>query len=167
MRKFILLGFLLVLCLALCACSDNQADNKALTSCGWKTVGLTPKGEELDVITLRLGGEEPSIGAEFYEPLEYLDEDYQDYYLKEKQESLVEFNGKKYYSLELSDARSVSYTEQGDTVVISVLENGVVGTITMVRTAPNQYTVKEITGRIIDSTITGWLAVGCVFTAVE
>lgn len=167
MRKIVLFGMILVLCLALCACGEKQTDNIALTACDWKTAGVTPIGEELDVITLRLGGEEPAVVADFYEPLSYLAQDFQEYYRNEKPESLVELNGKMYYSLELSDTKSASYTEQGDTVVVSVLEGEVIGTITMVRTAPNQYTVEEITGIIIDSTVTSCLAVGSVFTAVE
>ena len=148
------------------ACGENQAGYKALTSCGWRTAGLTPSGEELDVITLWPNGEESSIGAGYYGDLSTLDQDIQDAYL-EYPESLVDFNGGKYYSLGFGDARPASYTEQGDTVVISVFGDEVNGTITMVRTAANQYTVTGISGRIIDDTITSCLAVGSVFTATE
>ena len=145
-------------------CGADQPGYKALTSCGWTTAGLTPSGEELDVITLWLNGEEASIVAGYYGPLALLDQDLQDMHM-EYPEDLVDFNGAKYYSLGFGDGRPASYTEQGDTVVISVLEDEVIGTITMVRTAADQYTVTGITGRIIDSTVTSCLAVGSVFTA--
>ena len=148
------------------ACGEAQAGYKALTACGWRTAGLIPGGEELDVITLWLNGEDSSIGAGYYAPLSALDPDLQEERL-EYPEDLVDFNGEKYYSKGFGDFRPASYTEQGDTVVLSVLEDEVVGTITMVRTAANQYTVTGITGKIIDSTITSCLVVGSVFTAVE
>lgn len=145
-------------------CGADQPGYCALTSCGWTTAGLTPSGEELDVITLWLSGEDSSIGAGFYAPLSLLDQDLQDMHM-EHPEDLVDFNGAKYYSLGFGDGRPASYTEQGDTVVISVLEDEVIGTITMVRTAADQYTVTGITGRIIDSTVTSCLAVGSIFVA--
>ena len=145
-------------------CGADQPGYKALTSCGWTTAGETPDGEELDVITLWISSEDSSIGAGFYSPIDRLDKDLQDELLKYP-EDLYDFNGKKYQSKGFGDMRPASYTEQGDTVVISVLEEDVIGTITMVRTAADQYTVTAFTGRIIDDTITSCLHVGSVFTA--
>jgi len=146
-------------------CGEAQSGYKALTEFGWTTAGLAPSGEELDVITLWLNDpEESSIGAGFYEPIDKLDKDLQDELLQYP-EDLYEFNGKQYKSMGFGDMRPASYTEQGDTVVVSVLEDEVIGTITMVRTAGDQYTVTAITGRIIDEIITGCLGVGSVFTA--
>lgn len=146
-------------------CGEAQPNYKALNSCGWTTAALTSSGEELDVITLWTNGEEePSIGASFYEPIDKLDKDLQDELLKYP-EDLYEFNGKKYRSMGFGDWRPASYAEQGDTVVFSVMEDEVIGTITMVRTAGDQYTVTAITGRIIDEIITGCLGEGSIFTA--
>lgn len=145
-------------------CGTAQPGYKALTSCGWTTAGLTPSGEELDVITLGFSGEESTIGAGYYEPIDKLDKDLQDELLKYP-EDLYDFGGKKYKSMGFGDWRPISYTEQGDTVVVSILEDVVIGTITMVRTGPDQYTITAITGRIIDDTITKCLSVGSVFVA--
>lgn len=148
-------------------CGTAQPGYKALSSCGWTTAGLFIAGdgtEELDVITLWFNDEEPSVGAGFYSPLDSLGPDLQEEWLKSPEE-LYEFNGKKYFSMGFGDWRPASYTEQGDTVVVSVLEDVVIGTITMVRTGVDQYTVTAITGRIIDDTITKCLSVGSVFVA--
>lgn len=147
-------------------CGEAQPGYKALTEHGWKTAGLTPSGEELDVISLWFNGEESTIGAGFWAPLDQLDKEFQDEYLKYPDE-LFAFEGKKYYSMGFGDWRPMSHVEQGDTVVVSILEDEVIGTITMVRTAVDQYTITEITGRIIDGTVTSCLKVGSVFTAVE
>ena len=147
-------------------CGEAQAGYKVLTEYGWKTAGLTPSGEELDVISLWFNGEDSSVGAGFWAPLDELDKEFQDEYLKYPDE-LFEFEGKKYYSMGFGDWRPMSHVEQGDTVVVSILEDEVIGTITMVRTAVDQYTITEITGRIIDGTVTSCLKVGSVFTAVE
>ena len=145
-------------------CGEEQAGYKPLTSCGWGTAGLTPDGKELDVITLWFEGEESSVGAGFYEPLDTMDPDFRDEALKHP-EDLYDFDGKKYHYMGFGDWRPMSYTEQGDTVVISVWEEEVIGTLTMARTGANQYTVTAITGRIIDETVTSCLSVGSIFTA--
>ena len=148
-------------------CGEAQPGYKALTSCGWTTAGLFASGEEseeLDVITLWLNGEDSSVSAGYYEPIDKLDKDLQDELLQYP-EDLYDFGGKKYKSKGFGDMRPASYTEQGDTVVVSVLEDEVIGTITMVRTAGDQYTVTAITGRIIDNIVTQCLSVGSVFTA--
>lgn len=148
-------------------CGEAQPGYKALTSCGWTTAGLFASGEEseeLDVITLWLNGEDSSVSAGYYEPIDKLGKDLQDELLQYP-EDLYDFGGKKYKSKGFGDMRPASYTEQGDTVVVSVLEDEVIGTITMVRTAGDQYTVTAITGRIIDNIVTQCLSVGSVFTA--
>ena len=147
-------------------CGEAQAGYKALTAYGWRTAGLIPSGGELDVITLWFAGEESTIGAGFYQPLDSLDEDLQDAYLSDP-DSLVDHNGKKYFFMGFGDWRPMSHVEQGDTVVVSILEDVVTGTITMVRTGVDQYTITEITGKIMDDVVTSCLAVGSVFTAVE
>lgn len=146
-------------------CGEAQEGYKALTAYGWRTAGLTPSGEELDVITLWFAGEESTISAGFYHSLDDLDKDLQDAFLSDP-DSLVEHAGKKYFFMGFGDMRPMSHVEEGDTVVVSILEDKAIGTITMVRTGIDQYTVTEITGRIIDDTVTSCLAVGSVFTAV-
>lgn len=145
-------------------CGTAQPGYKALTSCDWTTAGILPGTNELDVFDLWFTDEDPRIHAGAYNPLDELDKDLQDMWL-ENPSDLYAFNGKTYYFGGYGDWRPISYTEQGDTVVISVMEDVVIGTITMQRTAGNQYTVTAITGRIIDSDFTRSLSVGSVFTA--
>ena len=62
-------------------------------------------------------------------------------------------------------AREMKFTEQGDTVEITVKDGLTVGILKLERTAADQYTVTAISGTIIDTTITGCLKVGSIFTA--
>lgn len=188
MKKFVLLSVILSLSLMLCACgtakqpqetthqhsyvqgvcsscAQAQPGYKPLLSCGWTTAGLTPDGEELDVISLWFYEWGPEISVGYYGPLEGLDQELQEHYQQNESGNLYEFAGKKYYHLGFGTARDMKYTEQGDTVVITVKDGYTVGTLTMVRTAADQYTVTEISGTIIDSIITSCLKVGSVFTA--
>ena len=190
MKKFIIFALMLAACLSLCACGAGSAETvpttvhehdfvqgtcsgcgeaqdgyKALTAYSWETAGIIASGMELDVINLWFGGEEAAISASYYQPLEEWDQGTQDYYLQEETESLYEWNGQKFAPKGFGDERPMQAEEQGNTVVVSVMEDSVIGTITMVRTAADQYTVTEVTGRIIDATVTECLKVGNVFTA--
>ena len=135
-----------------------------MTACRWETAGLTAEGNELDVLSLWFGGQEAAISATYYEPLEILNQDAQDYYLTNETETLYEFEGKKYVPKGMGDERPMEAEEQGDTVIISIMEEEVTGKITMVRSAADQYTITQIEGRIIDNIVTSCLKVGSVFT---
>ncbi|MBO5892025.1 MAG: hypothetical protein J6Q30_04855 [Oscillospiraceae bacterium] len=189
MKKFVLFSLLLTLSLMLCACSDSQPEENAhqhsyvqgvcsscaeaqpgykpLLSCSWSTAGLTPDGEELDVISLWFYEWGYEIDVSYYGPLEGLDQEDQDYYLNNEPDNLFDFEGKKYYHLGIGTTRDMKCTEQGDTAEITVKDGMIIGVIKMVRTAANQYTVTEVSGTIIDSVITSCLKVGSVFTAEE
>ena len=190
MKKIVLFGLVLAFCLALCACGagsegaatttvhehsfvqgkcsvcgEAQLGYKALKTCGWETAGVTADGTELDVVTLWFGGQEAAISVSFYGPVENLDKETQDYYLTEESQSLYECEGKKYVPKGFGDERPIQVEEQENTVVVSVMEDAVIGKITMVRTSADQYTITEISGRIIDEIITESLKVGSVLTA--
>ena len=76
------------------------------------------------------------------------------------------FNGKNYYDQGFGKGADLTYTESGDTVVIEVSAYGGLnlGTLTLSRTAANQYTVTGVTGTIISDSITSAITVGSVFT---
>ena len=187
MKKLIIFSLVLILSLMLCACSKKQAEEntpqhnyvqgvcsdcgeaqpgyKSLLSSSWVAAGLTQDGEELDVISLWFHEWGNEIEVSFYGPLESLDQEDQDYYLNNERDNLFAFGGKQYYHLGFGTARSMSYKEQGDLVEITVKDGYTVGVIKMERTGADQYTVTSVSGTIIDSTITGCLRAGSVFTA--
>lgn len=76
------------------------------------------------------------------------------------------FNGKNYYNQGFGKGADLTYTESGDTVVIEVSAYGGLnlGTLTLSRTAADQYTVTGVTGTIISDSITRAITVGSVFT---
>ena len=189
MKKFVLLCLILSLCLVLWGCSDEQPQEtvhqhsyvqgvcsscseaqpnyKPLLSCSWTAAGLTSEGEELGVVSLCFYEWGSEITADYYEPLESKDKATQDYYLQEEPGNLFDFGGKKYYNRGLGVTWGMKYEEQGDTVVITVKDGMIIGTFKMVRTAADQYTITEVAGTIINSTITSCLQVDCVFTAED
>ena len=187
LKKIVLFGLIMVLGLLLVACSEEQAEvnthqhsyvqgicsgcaeaqpgYKPLLSNSWTAAGLTAEGEELDVISLWFYQWGPEINVGYYGPLEKLDKETQDYYLNDEPDNLYDFEGKKYYHMGFGTAREMKFTEQGDTVEITVKDGLTVGILKLERTAADQYTVTAISGTIIDTTITGCLKVGSIFTA--
>lgn len=75
------------------------------------------------------------------------------------------FNGKNYYDQGFGKGAELTYTESGDTVVVtsSAYDGLVTGKLTLKRTAYNQYTITAVTDTIISGSITSALAVGNVF----
>ena len=186
-RKIVLFCLILVLCLMMCACgakeksqesshqhsyvqgvcsscAQAQPGYKPLRSCGWVAAGLA-SDEELNVISLGFYEWGSEIDVSYYGPLEGLDQEMQDYYQNEEPNNLYIFAEKKYYHLGFGTTRDMKYTEQGDTVEITVKNGRTVGTFKMVRTAANEYTVTQISGTVINSSITHCLKVGSIFTA--
>jgi hypothetical protein len=148
-------------------CTAAQPNYKAFESGAWCMDGLTTSGEELERITLSVGQEDSAISVSFWGDFDQCEKEYQDWYMAEGEGVIFEFEGKRFYPMGFGKWRDLSYTADGDTIVLTILEDEPIGTITMVRTAGDQYTVTEVTGRIIDSTITGAIPVGSVFTFSE
>ena len=145
-------------------CSAAQPNYLAWAKHMWRMDGLTEDGTELDRISLNASSEEPMIGASFWGDFDTCDEEFKNFYLTDGEKTLFEFEGKQYYSKGFGSGRPVTFEENGDTVVITVMEDEPIGTLTLVRISGNQYKVTEVTGRIVDSVITGVIQVGSVFT---
>lgn len=77
-----------------------------------------------------------------------------------------QFGGKTYYEDGFGKDADLSYTEDGDTVNLTVSAYGGMteGTITLKRANATQYTISAITGTIINDNITKALTVGSAFS---
>lgn len=77
-----------------------------------------------------------------------------------------QFGGKTYYADGFGKDAQLSYTEEGDTVkvTVSAYDGMTEGTMTLKRANPTQYTVTAVTGTIISDSITSAITVGSAFT---
>ena len=77
-----------------------------------------------------------------------------------------QYNGKTYYEDGFGKDAELTYTEDGDTVklTVSAYDGMTEGTITLKRANATQYTVSAVTGTIISDSITGAIKVGSAFT---
>jgi hypothetical protein len=77
-------------------------------------------------------------------------------------------DGKEFVDMQFGTWAEMTYTEDGDTVQVEVTYHDEIrGSMTLTRTAADQYTVSGISGTVIDEAITGAIRVGSVFTWKE
>ncbi len=79
----------------------------------------------------------------------------------------VVVDGKTWYEAGFGYGGDLTYTEEGNTVVLNVDGRGQQGTITLERIAGNKLKVTKVTGVIIDEIITRETKVGTVYTWAE
>ena len=119
-------------------------------------------GEELERIRLFFSEERTEITVSFWGAM--WDEEIAGSYHGET----VIVDGKEFVDMQFGAWAEMTYTEDGDTVQVEVTYHDEIrGSMTLTRTAADQYTVSGISGTVIDETITGAIRVGSVFTWKE
>ena len=143
-------------------CNEPQEGYKALTEGRWRQDALTESGEELERISLFFGAERTEITVSFWGAM--WNAEIAGSYHGET----VVVDGKEFVDMQFGTWAELTYTEDGDIVQVEVTYHDEIrGSMTLTRTAADQYTVSGISGTVIDETITGAIRVGSVFTWQE
>ncbi len=135
-------------------CGEKEPVNVDLTDGEWRLDALN--GSELDRFKLTFSGDGTGyMSVSFWGT-------------QQSYGTPFNFNGTNYYDQGFGKGAELTYTENGDTVAVDVSAYGGmnVGSITLNRTAIDQYTVTAVSGTIINSNITSVVTVGTVFTGV-
>ena len=143
-------------------CAGAQEGYRALTEGRWCQDALVESGEELERIRLFFSEERTEITVSFWGAM--WNEEIAGSYHGET----VIVDGKEFVDMQFGTWAEMTYTEDGDTVQVEVTYHDEIrGSMTLTRTAADQYTVSGISGTVIDETITGAIRVGSVFTWKE
>lgn len=149
-------------------CGGKQPNYYAFTDGRWVLAGVTAgsneEHEELDIIYLVPNNDEGShVTVSFLENFALLDQEYQDWYMTEGGAKFYEFNGQKYSYMGFGTGADLSFTVDGDTVLVEITQ-GETGTLVLQRVSGNQFRVVSKNGIIVDEIVDTVVKVGSIFT---